>query len=192
MSAFGLWGWSRVVLHQERDKYFQGRLYAKLLRCFIIHVWMSWKAPQCIITVKQKKWYFTRGKLKTVRVFGRKWDLLLQGRVLEAMGASYQQFGGSNGLLDALANILWILAIYRVCNHGGLGRMEEAKNGLAGEILLELERENLKEINCMVYFLLGKGLCYIFILIFIFSQQLFICSRVTIAKCPCWELSPGI
>ena len=43
--------------------------------------------------------------------------------------------------------------------------LEEAKNGLTGAIILELDRErkNLKEINCMVYFVLGEGGCHIFI-----------------------------
>ena len=36
---------------------------------------------------------------------------------------------------------------------------------LLGAILLELERENLKEINAMVLVVLGEGVCYIFILI---------------------------
>ena len=54
---------------------------------------------------------------------------------------------------------------------GGLGHVEEAKNGLTGELLVELERENLKEINCMVYFVLGEGVCYIFILIHVAANS---------------------
>ena len=57
--------------------------------------------------------------------------------------------------------------------------------------LLELERESLKEINCIAYFVLGEGVCNIFVLIHVAANSYFICSRVTIAKCPCWELSPG-
>ena len=47
---------------------------------------------------------------------------------------------------------------------GGLGCLEEAKNGLTGgNTNGARERENLKEIDCMVYFVLGEGVCYIFI-----------------------------
>ena len=47
---------------------------------------------------------------------------------------------------------------------GGLGHVEEAKNGLTrGNTTGARERENFKEINCMVYFVLGEGVCYIFI-----------------------------
>ena len=58
-------------------------------------------------------------------------------------------------------------------------------------ILLELERENLKEINSMVYLVLGEGAGNIFVPIHVAANSFFICSRVTIAKCPRWELSPG-
>ena len=37
-------------------------------------------------------------------------------------------------------------------------------------ILLELERESLKEINCIAYFVLGEGVCNIFVLIHVAAK----------------------
>ena len=58
-------------------------------------------------------------------------------------------------------------------------------------ILLELGRENLKEIGYMAYLVLGEGDCNIFVPIHVAANSFFICSRGPIAKCPRWELSPG-
>ena len=80
-------------------------------------------------------------------------------------------FGGSIGFLDALASYSVIFShIPRACNHGSRGSRSpmgalaawrRPKMDLLGAILLELERENLKGINCLVYFVLGEDACYI-------------------------------
>ena len=59
-------------------------------------------------------------------------------------------------------------------------------------IILHVHIGILPPNNCMTYFVLGEGVCNIFVLIHVAANSFFICSRVTIAKCPRWELSPGI
>ena len=57
---------------------------------------------------------------------------------------------------------------------GDPGHVEEAKNGLnGGHTTGARERESLKEINCITYFVLREGVCNIFVVIHVAANSFF-------------------